>query len=145
MKNPYRARVNEREFLNLPGIHDGAYVVAYVEDTSERELEENEYREGEHYNPSPRFILEIADCSTSINLEFEIENSLRRMNSFHKIDTLIAALQRFREGMAEECTQFKRRQRQLEELEAAAEAEKAAKSNGRPASARRRLTEVLGD
>jgi hypothetical protein len=31
---PYRARVNERWFLNLPGFHGGAYVVAYVEDTS---------------------------------------------------------------------------------------------------------------
>ena len=28
---PYRARVNERWFLNLPGFHGGAYVVAYVE------------------------------------------------------------------------------------------------------------------
>ena len=32
---PYRARVNERWFLNLPGFHAGAYVVAYVEDTSD--------------------------------------------------------------------------------------------------------------
>jgi hypothetical protein len=32
---PYRARVNESWFLNLPGLHAGAYVVAYVEDTSE--------------------------------------------------------------------------------------------------------------
>ena len=32
---PYRARVNERWFLNLPGFHGGAYLVAYVEDTSE--------------------------------------------------------------------------------------------------------------
>ena len=36
---PYRARVNERWFLNLPGFHGGAYIVAYVEDTSERGLE----------------------------------------------------------------------------------------------------------
>ena len=36
---PYRARVNERWFLNLPGFHGGAYVVAYVEDTRERGLE----------------------------------------------------------------------------------------------------------
>ena len=35
---PYRARVNERWFLNLPGFHGGAYVVAYVEDTRERDL-----------------------------------------------------------------------------------------------------------
>ena len=28
---PYRARVSERWFLNLPGFHGGAYVIAYVE------------------------------------------------------------------------------------------------------------------
>ena len=32
---PYRARVNERWFLNLPGFHRGAYIVAYVEDTTD--------------------------------------------------------------------------------------------------------------
>ena len=32
MTIPYRARVNERVFLNLPGFHGGAYVVAYVEE-----------------------------------------------------------------------------------------------------------------
>ena len=36
---PYRARVDERWFLNLPGFHGGAYVVAYVEDTRERALQ----------------------------------------------------------------------------------------------------------
>lgn len=43
MKNPYKARVDARSFLNLPGYHDGAYVVVYVEDTSERGLEDNRY------------------------------------------------------------------------------------------------------
>ena len=33
MTIPYRARVNERWFLNLPGFHGGAYVVAFAEDT----------------------------------------------------------------------------------------------------------------
>jgi hypothetical protein len=37
MDIPYRARVNERWFLKLPGFHGGAYVVAYVEDTTDRE------------------------------------------------------------------------------------------------------------
>ena len=38
MALPYQARVDERWFLNLPGFHGGAYVVAYVEDTSSRGL-----------------------------------------------------------------------------------------------------------
>ena len=35
---PYRARINERTLLNLPGFHGGAFVYVYVEDTSERDL-----------------------------------------------------------------------------------------------------------
>src|SRR6266576_3654566 len=35
MTIPYRARVNERWFLNLPGFHGRAYVMAFVEDTSD--------------------------------------------------------------------------------------------------------------
>ena len=31
----HSARVSERWFLNLPGFHGGAYVLAYLEDTSE--------------------------------------------------------------------------------------------------------------
>ena len=31
---PYRAHLNERTLLNLPGFHSGAYVYGYVEDTS---------------------------------------------------------------------------------------------------------------
>lgn len=38
MPNPYKARVDVRCFLNLPGLHGGAYVVAYVEDTSARKI-----------------------------------------------------------------------------------------------------------
>ena len=36
---PYRARVDRRAFLNLPGWHAGAYVNAYLEDTSGRPLD----------------------------------------------------------------------------------------------------------
>ena len=36
---PYRARVDERTLLNLPGFHSGAYVYVYVEDTSLRGLQ----------------------------------------------------------------------------------------------------------
>ena len=38
---PYRARLNERTLLNLPGFHGGAYVYVYVEDTSDRDLWRN--------------------------------------------------------------------------------------------------------
>ena len=61
MLHPYKARVDERRFLNLPGFHGGAYVVAYVEDTSARRPETCG---GRSSDIEPRLILEIADCRT---------------------------------------------------------------------------------
>ena len=105
MLNPYRARVDERAFLNLPGFHGGAYVVAYVEDTSERGAPAR-------CTPEPRVILEIADCCNRVNLEFEIRSALHRKNAFHKLDTLIAALVALRAGLAEECELYRERERE---------------------------------
>lgn len=112
MRNPFRARVDERHFLNLPGFHGGAFVRAYVEDTSARSIERDR-RSGRPYNTEPRMILEIADCERRIELEFEIYNALRRKNSFHKIDTLIAALEAFRDGMAAEAALYRARDAEI--------------------------------
>ncbi len=107
MRNPHRARVCERQFLNLPGYHAGAYVHAYVEDTSELP---GEY-DRRPLNYDVRLELEIADCARRIALEFDIRTAGERMNSFHKVDTLIAALQAFRAGMPTRprCTALARR------------------------------------
>jgi hypothetical protein len=115
MLNPYRARVNERAFLNLPGFHGGAYVLAYVEDTSSRTHTPATDGSAPACNFEPRLILEIADCNERINLEFDLHTPLQRKNSFHKIDTLIAALQTFRTGLAAECEQYRKRRARLEE------------------------------
>ncbi len=117
MPIPYRARVNERWFLNLPGFHGGAYVVAYVEDTSQRDSERVTHRNGERLeNIDPRTILEIADCADRIQLEFDVDSEARRANSLHKLDTLIAALKVFRKGLVEEFAEYDRREKELEEL-----------------------------
>ena len=100
MDNPRKARVVEQHFLNLPGFHAGAYVRAYVEDTSGRESG----------IPSPSLVVEIADCYRRIELEFDIDDAEERLNSFHKIETLIAALAAFRDGMAAEAELRRRRQ-----------------------------------
>jgi hypothetical protein len=107
MLNPYAARVEERAFLNLPGFQSGAYVVAYVEDTSKREPDRN--KDGRLFNFEPRIILEIADCSTRVNLEFDLHSALARKNSFHKIDTLIASLTDLRAGLVEEARLYRER------------------------------------
>ena len=52
--------------------------------------------------PSPRLKLRITDCSNEVHLEFSVDSADARENSLHKIDTLIAALERFRSGLAAE-------------------------------------------
>ena len=116
---PYRARVNERVFLNLPGFHGGAYVYAYVEDTSERELVRDDGCDDLTctrcpHNFEPRTILELADCVGRIELEFDVDSEAGRSNSLHKIDTLLAALRVFRQGLVDEFEPYDRRERELE-------------------------------
>jgi hypothetical protein len=85
------ARVDECVRLNRPGLYGDAYVRVYVEDTSARLC-----------GGDPYFVLEIADCADSINLEFAVHSAEYRENSLFKVDTLIGALQRFRDGLAAE-------------------------------------------
>jgi hypothetical protein len=116
---PYRARVDERRFLNLPGFHGGAYVIAYVENTEERGLEYHDECEGCDrcpWNFEPQMILEIADCSRRVNLEFDVNSQAYRANSLHKLDTLIAALRVFRAGIVAEFELYDRRERELHAL-----------------------------
>lgn len=120
MPNPYKARVDVRRFLNLPGFHGGAYVVAYVEDTSSRELTTRDsfgYEGNRYVNPHPRIILEIADCSERINLEFELRSALDFENSLHKVDVLVAALAEFRAGLVEEARLYRERKPEVERLD----------------------------
>jgi hypothetical protein len=117
---PYRARVNERWFLNLPGFHGGAYVVAYVEDTSDCGPRCEPYCEDDcpdcPHNFEPRLTLEIADCYERVNLDFDLDLEEARANSLHKLDTLISALRVFRTGLVEEAAEYERRERELKEL-----------------------------
>jgi hypothetical protein len=118
MGMPYRARVNERWFLNLPGFHGSAYVVAYVEDTSacgprSRPYCDEDCNECPH-NYEPRLILEVADCNSRINLGFDVDSEAGRANSLHKLETLVAALRTFRSGVVAEFAEYDRRERELE-------------------------------
>jgi hypothetical protein len=89
------ARVDEQVRLNRPGYHGDAYVHVFVEDTSRRRSRRDGY-------PSPRFVLEIADCANHIRLEFDVETGGSRENSLFKIATLIGALERFEAGLRAE-------------------------------------------
>jgi hypothetical protein len=89
-------RVDERIRLNLPDLYGDAYVRVFVEDTSGRK------HRLRRVPPVPHLRLRIADCVNEINLEFDVASAPLRANSMFKIDTLIGALQRFRDGLAAE-------------------------------------------
>ena len=117
---PYRARVNERTLLNLPGFHGGAFVYVYVEDTSDRELLRDPFCEPEctccPQNFEPRMSFEIADCSDTVAIQFDVDSAEARANSLHKLDTLAAALQVFRAALELEFEPYEVRERQLDAL-----------------------------
>jgi len=89
------ARVDERIVLNLAGFDGGAHVRAFVEDTSAQRARRRRI-------PSPRLKLRITDCDSAIHLWFSVDSAVERENSLHKIDTLIASLERFRAGLEAE-------------------------------------------
>jgi hypothetical protein len=97
-------RVDEETLLNFPEFDGGAHVRVFVEDTSAHRVR----RRG---LPSPRLKLRITDCSNEIYLEFSVDSAELRENSLHKIDTLIAALERFRSGLRAEAALRDERER----------------------------------
>jgi hypothetical protein len=117
---PYRARVNERWFLNLPGFRGGAYVVVFVEDTSECGLRFDPYCDDNctccPTNFEPRMALEISSGDDRVQLGFDVDTEQGRANTFHKLDTLIASLRVLRKGLGEEMELYERRERELEGL-----------------------------
>jgi hypothetical protein len=117
---PYRARINERTLLNLPGFHGSAYVYVYVEDTSERDLAKGPYCDADcsccPSNFEPQMTLEIADCNRVIGLEFDVDTPEGRENSLHKLDTLEIAIRVFRDALVAEFEPYDWRERTLESL-----------------------------
>jgi hypothetical protein len=101
------ARVDECLMLNRPKFDGGAHVRVFVEDTSGRK------RRFRHNAPSPRLRLRVADCAHEINLEFSVDSAELRDNSLFKIETLLGALARFRDGLAAEAELHAQREREL--------------------------------
>ena len=95
--------LDERTILNLPGFHGGAYVRVFVEDTSSRSWR--------RCPPEPRIRFRIADCSNEISLWFELSTAEARRNSRHKIETLLSAIQRFRDALEAEAMLYEQRER----------------------------------
>jgi len=91
-RNPV-ARVDEYARLNRPGFYGDAFVRVFVEHTGTR-------RGCRQHDP--QLVLQVADCVHTINLEFSLETAELRDNSLFKVDTLLDALHRFRDGLAAE-------------------------------------------
>jgi len=96
------ARVDEYARLNRPGLYGDAFVRVLVEDTTAQRRR----RGGD-----PQLVLQIADCTNTINLEFSVETEKLRENSLFKVTTLLGALHRFREGLAAEAELARQQER----------------------------------
>jgi len=96
------ARVDEYARLNRPGLYGDAFVRVFVENTTA-----GRRRDG----ADPRLALQIADCAHTINLEFSLATARLRENSLFKVDTLLGALHRFRDGLAVEADLAEERER----------------------------------
>ena len=88
-------RVDERTPLNRPAFDGGAHVRVFVEDTSHRKVRRRRL-------PSSHLKLRVTDCVNEVNLEFSVDTPELRENSLYKIETLLAALERFHAGLAAE-------------------------------------------
>jgi hypothetical protein len=120
MGMPYRARINERTLLNLPDLYaDDAHVFIYVEDTSERLLEEDCRYCPDCDCPSnfePVTVLEIADGRSVVRLRFDLDTARQRESSLHKLDTLEIAIRVFRDAFLAEFEPYDQREASLESL-----------------------------
>ena len=90
---PYRVRI--RKFLNRPGFHAGAYVLAEVEDS-------RKHKKGKHGWPYVHVDLTLADCSRVVSFDFDLSSAKQRANSLHKIDALVDSLTQFRDALRAE-------------------------------------------
>ena len=119
MGMPIRARLDERDFLNLAGIHvhGNEHVWVFVEDTSERTLETNPWCEIGcdecPHNFEPKMIFEIFDGEDVVRLGFDVDIEAGRANSLYKLDTLAAAVSVFRSALIAEVEHYDRREREL--------------------------------
>lgn len=108
MPRKYHGR---RALLNRKGHQSTAAVVMEIEDTGRWE----EGKDGNGHNlagswiPNPMYTFQFANCDRSLAFELSFSDAEERRNNLHKIDTMIRALQDFREGVKVEGERYARR------------------------------------
>jgi hypothetical protein len=104
MPRRVRYRCSIRQFLNRPGHHGKAAIIASVEDTSRLNPEELRYPR------PPAIYLNISDCSRHVTLSFDVNTREEQANAMYKINTLLSTLVRFRDALVAEIQLHNKRQ-----------------------------------
>ena len=120
MGMPYRARVNERTLLNLPGFHGGGVRVR---------LRRGHVGARPHERAVLRRRLLVLSVElraphvardrglrANVGLSFDVDTPEGRENSLHKLDTLEIAIRVFRDALVAEFEPYDRREQMLESL-----------------------------
>lgn len=92
-----KMRTGVRKFLNKPGFHDRACIIAEVEDTSKKKSDSLN-----RWDAIPHVKLLIADCDKKVTFDFDWDTPSDRKNSLQKVDVMIDALVKFREALEAE-------------------------------------------
>lgn len=97
---------SQREFLNMPGEHSSANIVAYI--NKDTYIEDD----GNISNNSMEVTLSMSDCNRTVNLSFDIWRSepasLRKKmdNAIYKAKTLAKVAAEFAEAMEREGNKY---------------------------------------
>jgi len=96
MERKEKVIFNKREFINKPGHHSMAHIIASI--VKSNHGNEN-IEEGDSW---VEIDLSLADCSRTINLSIDYGNKEERDNSLYKVDVLINTLTDFRSALEKE-------------------------------------------
>jgi hypothetical protein len=103
-----------RALLNLPGHHSTATIVAEIEDTGGWTAGKS--RNGEDltgYNAKPEWTFTLSDCDKRVYLELDFGSENNLENNLYKIDTMLDALTKLREGVVIENERYMKRRKSI--------------------------------
>ena len=100
----------KRAMLNLPGFESTGAIVAEISDTSDWEPDKEFDSEWELY---PETTLQFSDCSRTVSMNISVDGDENIVNTLHKLDTMIEALQELRTGIRIESIRFAERKAKL--------------------------------
>lgn len=91
-----------RKFLNKPGYHKGAFILAEASRCTYKGRKDKKTGKAPLPSIGHYFTLQIADCSRMIDLELSMGKKTEYLNSIKKLEILIQSLQKMRDIMLKE-------------------------------------------